>query len=77
MLEALVHVIMVEHHTVMVVKQYKIFFQYVIEITMLQNTLEYPDQVNHRLEIYIKTQTKLFNIDIFFQFTYDDQYDIF
>jgi hypothetical protein len=49
----------------------------VIEITMLQNTLEYPDQVNHRLEIYIKTQTKLFNIDIFFQFTYDDQYDIF
>jgi len=54
MLKVLVHVIMVEHHKVMVGKQYKIFFQYVIEITMLQNTLEYQDQVNHRLEIYIK-----------------------
>jgi hypothetical protein len=51
MLKVLVHVIMVEHHKVMVGKQYKIFFQYVIEITMLQNTLEYQDQVNHRPEI--------------------------
>jgi len=62
MLKVLVHVIMVEHHKVMVGKRYKIFFQYVIEITMLQNTLEYQDQVNHRLEIYIKK--KLFHIEI-------------
>ena len=51
MSQVLVHVIMGVQHKVMVVQQYKKIFQYVIEITMLQNKLVDQDQAYHRLEI--------------------------